>query len=54
MKSIQRHVSKERKQAEKELLNYLRNWRFFKSRFEHIEDLEVIINDIVEYLKSDV
>jgi len=49
-----RCVSKERKRAEDELLNYLRNWRYFASRFRQIENLETIINDIVEYLKSDV
>ena len=51
---MKRFVSKERKRAEEELLNYLRNWRFFTSRFRKIEDLELIIDGIVEYLKSDV
>lgn len=49
-----RYVSEERKRLERELLNYLRNWRFFVARFKHIEDLEVIVNQIVDELKSDI
>jgi hypothetical protein len=49
-----RYVSKERKKIEQELLYYLRNYRFFESRFRDIRDLNAIIDDIVEQLKSDV
>jgi len=49
-----RYVSKERKKIEQELLYYLRNYRFFESRFRDIRDLNAIIYNIVEELKSDV
>jgi hypothetical protein len=51
---MKEYVSKKRRQLEKELLYYLRKYRFFSSRFKHIEDLESIINEIIEELKSDV
>ncbi len=47
-------VSKERRKLEKELLFYLRKYRFFRSRFTYKEDLDWIISQIVEELKSDV
>lgn len=48
------YVSKERRKLEKELLFYLRKYRFYKSRFTYKDDLDWIINQIVEELKSDV
>ena len=51
---MKEHVSKKRKELEKELLYYLRKYRFFSSRFRNIDDLESIINEIVEELKTDV
>jgi len=51
---MKEYVSKKRKQIEKELLFYLRKYRYFSSKFRHIEDLDSIINDIVEELKKDV
>jgi len=51
---MKKHVSKERKKIENELLFYLRNHRFFASRFRYIEDYNAIINDIIEKLKSDI
>jgi len=51
---MKEYVSKKRRQLEKELLYYLRKYRFFSLRFKHIEDLESIINEIIEELKSDV
>lgn len=47
-------VSKERRRLEKELLFYLRKYRFFQSRFTHNSDLDWIIAQIVEELKSDI
>ena len=49
-----RHVSKKRRKIENELLFYLRNYRFFASRFQHINELDQLISDIVEEKKSDV
>ena len=51
---MKEYVSKKRKQLEKELLYYLRKYRFFASRFKHIEDLDSIINEIIEELKTDI
>jgi len=51
---MRKYVSKERKKIENELLFYLRNHRFFASRFRHVEDYDAIINEIIEQLKSDV
>ena len=47
-------VSKERRKIEQELLYYLRNYRFFESRFRDIRDFDSIIDGIIEQLKSDV
>ena len=49
-----RYVSKERKKVEQELLHYLRNYRFFESRFRDIKNFDSIIEDIIEHLKTDV
>lgn len=51
---MKKYVSKKRREVEKELLMYLRNYRFFKSRFTHKNELDSLINDIVEELKSDI
>ena len=51
---MKEYASKERRKIEKELLYYLRNYRFFESRFKNIEDFNSIINGIIEELKSDV
>ncbi|SCD21752.1 hypothetical protein PSM36_2963 [Proteiniphilum saccharofermentans] len=51
---MKQYVSKERRKLEKELLFYLRKYRFFQSRFTHKNDLGWIISQIVEELKSDV
>jgi len=51
---MKEYVSKKRRQLEKELLFYLRKYRFYAVRFRNIEDLESIINEIIEELKSDV
>jgi len=51
---MKEYVSKKRRQIEKELLFYLRKYRYFSSRFRYIDDLDSIINDIVEELKKDV
>ena len=48
------YISKERRRLEQELLTYLRKYRFYKSRFRNIKDLEFVINSIVEELKSDI
>lgn len=48
------YVSKERKRLEKELLMYLRKYRFYSARFHNISDLEAIIQQIVNELKRDV
>lgn len=51
---MKNYVSKERRQLEKELLFYLRKFRFFSVRFKQIDDLNKLIAEIVEELKSDV
>ena len=51
---MKEYVSKERRRIEKELLFYLRKYRYFTTKFRHIEDLDSIINEIVEELKRDV
>jgi hypothetical protein len=51
---MKEYVSKERRKLEKELLFYLRKYRFYTVRFKHIEDLDSIINEIIEELKTDV
>ncbi len=48
------YVSKERKRLEKELLMYLRKYRYFKSVFRFQTDLDDIINQIVQELKRDI
>lgn len=48
------YVSKERRKLEKELLMYLRKYRFYSSRFKRISDLDIIIDEIVKELKKDV
>ena len=50
---MKEHVSKKRREIEKELLFYLRRYRFFASRFRDIRDFDAIINAIIEQLKSD-
>lgn len=47
------YVSKKRREIEKNLLFYLRRYRFFSSKFEDSRDLDAFINDIIEQLKSD-
>ena len=49
-----RYVSKERKKIEQELLHYLRNFRFYESRFRDMRDFNAIIENLIEELKSDV
>ncbi|MFA5650598.1 MAG: hypothetical protein WC914_05600 [Proteiniphilum sp.] len=49
-----RYVSKERRRLEEELLFYLRRYRFFQSRFARKDDLDWIISQIVDELKSDI
>lgn len=51
---MKEYVSKERRKLEKELLLYLRKYRFYSSRFKNISDLDGIIDDIVNDLKKDV
>ena len=51
---MKQDVSKERRKLENELLFYLRKYRFFQSRFTHKDDLDWIITQIVEELKSDI
>lgn len=51
---MKKYVSKERKRIEQDLLYYLRNYRFFTSRFRDARDFESIINGLIEELKSDV
>lgn len=51
---MKKYISKERREVEKELLMYLRNYRFFCSRFTFKDELDKLINDIVEELKSDI
>jgi len=48
------YVSKARRRLEKELLIYLRKYRFYSSRFKRIDDLDGIIHQIVNELKKDV
>ncbi len=48
------YISKERRRLEKELLMYLRKYRFYSARFKKISDLEKIIDEIVNELKRDV
>jgi len=48
------YVSKERRRLEKELLMYLRKYRFYSARFKRISDLNTIIDEIVNELKKDV
>jgi len=48
------YVSKERRKLEKELLMYLRKYRFYSARFKKISDLNTIIDEIVNELKKDV
>jgi len=50
---MREYISKKRRQLEKELLYYLRKYKFFSSRFKYIEDLDSIINEIIEELKTD-
>ena len=51
---MKEYISKKRRQIEKELLFYLRKYRYFTTKFRRIEDLDSIINEIVEELKRDV
>ena len=53
-KKKMKYVSKERRKIEQTLLYYLRNYRFFESRFRNIEDFNSIIDGLIEELKSDV
>lgn len=46
------YISKERKRIEKELILYLRKYRFYSMRFKNINELDQIINDIVNELKT--
>lgn len=49
---MKNYVSKERRQLEKELLFYLRKFRFFSMRFKQIDDLNKLIAENVEELKK--
>ncbi len=51
---MKEYLSKERRRLEKELLLYLRKYRFYSSRFKRLSDLDSIINEIVNELKSDI
>ena len=51
---MKEYVSKKRRKIEKELLFYLRKYRFFASRFRDIRDFDAIIYELIEELKSDV
>jgi len=51
---MSQYISKERRRLEKELLLYLRKYRFYSVRFQNISDLETIIFQIVNELKSDI
>jgi hypothetical protein len=51
---MKEYISKERRKIEKELLFYLRRYRFFSTRFRNINDFDSIINNIIEELKKDV
>ena len=53
-KKMNEYVSKERRRLEKELLMYLRKYRFYSARFKRIDDLNGIIYQIVNELKKDV
>jgi hypothetical protein len=48
------YISKERRKLEKELLLYLRKYRFYATRFKKLGDMESIINEIVNELKRDI
>lgn len=48
------YVSKERKRLEKELLMYLRKYRYFRSVFSYQYDLDQVITEIVNELKRDI
>jgi hypothetical protein len=41
---MKEYLSKERRRLEKELLLYLRKYRFYSSRFKRLSDLDAIIN----------
>lgn len=49
---MKNYVSKERRQLEKELLFYLRKFRFFSMRFKQIDDLNKLIAENVEELRK--
>lgn len=51
---MNKYLSKQRREVEKELLMYLRNYRFFRARFKNTDELDKLISDIVEELKSDI
>lgn len=51
---MKEYVSKERRKLEKELLMYLRKYRYFSVRFTRLQDLDEIINEVVNELKKDV
>lgn len=51
---MSKYLTKKRREVEKELLMYLRNYRFFLARFSHKSEFDKLINDIVEELKSDI
>ena len=53
-KKMNEYVSKARRRLEKELLMYLRKYRFYSARFKRIDDLDGIIHQIVNELKKDV
>ncbi len=50
---MREYVSKKRRTIEKELLLYLRKYRFYASRFHNREVLDKLIDDIVNELKGD-
>ena len=52
--TMKEYISKERRRIEKELLLYLRKYRFYASRFKRLNDLDSIINEIVNELKRDI
>ena len=51
---MKEYVSKERRRLEKELLLYLRKYRFYSARFTRKDVLDNTINDIVNDLKKDI
>ncbi len=51
--TMKENISKERRRIEKELLFYLRRYRFYASRFKRLNYLDSIINEIVNELKRD-